>query len=197
MWQNMRCSILFHLLVPGGKWQTVIFRPVSSANSCKATFHKRDAATVAAAAVGRDQQFVRLRISVSAHLVSTNGGSLHGELGRVVVDADTHPAFVAAQVVDAVGNGLAQCSCPEVMRTNLFRVALGPPLPPAILEIAHQFLLFRVHRDGRLPATLKAAHLLVDVLELCVAVGMLIPFARLAVACRLYPRFWSRRATVR
>ena len=23
MWQNMRCSILFHLLVPGGKWHTV------------------------------------------------------------------------------------------------------------------------------------------------------------------------------
>ena len=23
-WQNSRCSILFHLLVPGGKWHTVI-----------------------------------------------------------------------------------------------------------------------------------------------------------------------------
>ena len=22
MWQNIRCSILFHLLVPGGKWHT-------------------------------------------------------------------------------------------------------------------------------------------------------------------------------
>ena len=28
---NMRCSILFHLLVPGGKWQTLIFSPVASA----------------------------------------------------------------------------------------------------------------------------------------------------------------------
>ena len=27
MWQNIRCSILFHLLVPGGKWQTEIGRP--------------------------------------------------------------------------------------------------------------------------------------------------------------------------
>jgi hypothetical protein len=24
MWQNSRCPILFHLEVPGGKWQTVI-----------------------------------------------------------------------------------------------------------------------------------------------------------------------------
>ncbi len=44
IWQNKRCSILFHLLVPGGKWQTLTFKPVSSANRCKATFHKRDLA---------------------------------------------------------------------------------------------------------------------------------------------------------
>src|SRR3954453_23485353 len=42
MWQNMRCSILFHLLVPGGKWQTVMRSPRSSANSCSPTFHNRD-----------------------------------------------------------------------------------------------------------------------------------------------------------
>src|ERR1017187_10446704 len=35
----MRCSILFHLLVPGGKWQTETAIPVSSANLCRATFH--------------------------------------------------------------------------------------------------------------------------------------------------------------
>ena len=28
MKENSRCSILFHLLVPGGKWQTEIFSPV-------------------------------------------------------------------------------------------------------------------------------------------------------------------------
>src|SRR3954451_224762 len=42
IWQNMRCSILFHLLVPGGKWHTVIRNPISSASPCKATFHNRD-----------------------------------------------------------------------------------------------------------------------------------------------------------
>src|SRR5512135_1596893 len=41
MEQNIRCSILFHLLVPGGKWHTEIRRPVSSANSCNCTFHSR------------------------------------------------------------------------------------------------------------------------------------------------------------
>ncbi len=41
MWQNIRCSILFHLLVPGGKWQIPTRNPVSSASRCKHTFHNR------------------------------------------------------------------------------------------------------------------------------------------------------------
>jgi hypothetical protein len=41
MWENNRCSILFHLLVPGGKWQTVIARPVSAAKSASSAFHNR------------------------------------------------------------------------------------------------------------------------------------------------------------
>ena len=39
MKENKRLSILFHLLVPGGKWQTEIFSPVSSANCCNSHFH--------------------------------------------------------------------------------------------------------------------------------------------------------------
>src|SRR6266516_5673763 len=41
MWQNIRCSILFHLLVPGGKWHTEMRSPISSANRCNSTFHRR------------------------------------------------------------------------------------------------------------------------------------------------------------
>ena len=38
---NRRCSILFHFEVPGGKWQTVICRPVSLASFCSSVFHSR------------------------------------------------------------------------------------------------------------------------------------------------------------
>jgi hypothetical protein len=38
---NSRCSILFHLLVPGGKWQTVTVSPVSAANRASWVFHAR------------------------------------------------------------------------------------------------------------------------------------------------------------
>src|SRR5208337_3670799 len=41
MWLNSRCSILFHLLVPGGRWQTVIHRPVSSTKDCSSYFQSR------------------------------------------------------------------------------------------------------------------------------------------------------------
>ena len=41
MWENSRCSILFHLEVPGGKWQTVISSPVSSASAASPAFQAR------------------------------------------------------------------------------------------------------------------------------------------------------------
>ena len=41
MWQNSRCSILFHLDVPGGKWHTVISSPVSAARTASSCFHSR------------------------------------------------------------------------------------------------------------------------------------------------------------
>jgi hypothetical protein len=41
MYENSRCSILFHLLVPGGKWQTVILRPVRFASCWSSHFHRR------------------------------------------------------------------------------------------------------------------------------------------------------------
>ena len=41
MWENSRCSILFHLEVPGGKWQTVTASPVSAANAASSAFQTR------------------------------------------------------------------------------------------------------------------------------------------------------------
>ena len=41
MWENSRCSILFHFDVPGGKWQTVITSPVSAARAASSLFHTR------------------------------------------------------------------------------------------------------------------------------------------------------------
>jgi hypothetical protein len=39
--ENRRCSILFHLLVPGGKWLTAMSMPISLARRCSSRFHRR------------------------------------------------------------------------------------------------------------------------------------------------------------
>src|ERR1700691_1570090 len=41
IWLKRRCSILFHLLVPGGRWQTLTHRLVSSAKDCSSYFQSR------------------------------------------------------------------------------------------------------------------------------------------------------------
>ena len=41
MWENSRCSTLFHFDVPGGKWQQVISSPVSTASAASSAFHAR------------------------------------------------------------------------------------------------------------------------------------------------------------
>jgi hypothetical protein len=35
MKENIRCSILFHLLAPGGYWPTTMSNPASSLNCCR------------------------------------------------------------------------------------------------------------------------------------------------------------------
>ena len=39
IYENIRCSILFHLLVPGGKWHTEISKFISTAKRCNSLFH--------------------------------------------------------------------------------------------------------------------------------------------------------------
>ena len=76
-------------------------------------------------------------------------------LGRVVVDADAHPTFVVDHIVNAVRNGFAQFFVFEVVHPDFFRFSLGLPFASAVGKISDQFLLFRVHRNGRLASLLK------------------------------------------
>src|SRR5674476_863024 len=39
--ENNLCSIRFHLLVPGGKWATVICTPACAAKAASSVFHNR------------------------------------------------------------------------------------------------------------------------------------------------------------
>ncbi len=123
MKEKRRCSILFHLLVPGGKWQTRIARPVWSASCCSSVFQRRVRLPFGAAAVGSDRQGGGVRVALCAELLPPAADRLDGELGGVVVDPDVDPADVVGEVVDAVGGGLAQLGVgvAEVVRAHPLR----------------------------------------------------------------------------
>src|SRR5262249_56876408 len=59
------------------------------------------------------------------------------------------------------------------------------PFLAGVLVIADQFLLLGIDRDDRLAAPLERPDLAVDVLELGVAVGVILPLLRLAVGLQV------------
>ena len=114
---------LFHLLVPGGKWQTLIGRPVWSASRCSSVFHRRvrlpleppqSAVIVSAGGVG---------VALAAEVLPPAADRGDGELGGVVVDPDADPALVVGEVVDPVGDRLAELLVEEVVT----RTGIGGP----------------------------------------------------------------------
>src|SRR5271157_3415439 len=75
----------------------------------------------------------------------------------------------------------------EIMHANLLRIPFRPPLPPFVLEIAHQFLLLGVHRYHRLTDSDVAPGFVIDVLELGIAVRMGVSLLGLAVGLQAVP----------
>jgi len=96
-----------------------------------------------------------------------------------MVGANGDEGIVGTDVIDPVGDGLADGVAREVVDIDEFRSAVGLPLTPCILEVADQLLLLGVDGDERDAARKAVRRLGVDVLELGVAVGVLAPFDRL------------------
>jgi len=138
----------------------------------KLTLPQPDTSAVAAAAISGDKQAGRAEIAALSQGIPPAPDALNGEGSGVVIDANIHPTRVVGNVVDAVRSNLAEFGYLEVMNAYRLRIAFGPKLTPAVLEIADQFLLFRINRDGGLPGSLELLDLLIDVLELGVTVGM-------------------------
>jgi hypothetical protein len=122
-----------------------------------------------------------LGIALAAHAPPPAPDALDGEGCGVVIDADTDPAFVGANVVDTVGHGSALAGDDEVVDAYRLGPALAAQLAAGVLEIANQLFLFGVDGDDRLSAPSKALDGIIDVLELLVAIGMLATFAGLGV----------------
>ena len=97
-----------------------------------------------------------------------------------MIDADADPRFVASSVVNAVRDDFAEILVDEVVNAHGLRLARTLPFVPAVFEIAHQFLLFRVDGHDGLASLDEVFRGAIDVLELLVAVRRLLSFSRLA-----------------
>ncbi len=146
------------------------------------------AATVAPAAIGRDQQFTCLSMRLIAHLVPPAPNRFGGKPSRIMIRPDTDPALILGQIIDAIRDRFAQVLVDKVMHQDFERFTTGLPFAARSPEFADQFFLFRVHRNGRLAALLKRLHLTVEMLKLRVPVGMVRPLAGFAVALQTVAR---------
>ena len=126
---------------------------------------------VAAAAIGGNDEGAGLGIARLAKAIPPAANTLDREGRRVGVDADIDPTCVGRNVA-AIRGDLAEFRGLEVVDPNRFGLPLGPQLLAAVLEVADQFFLLGVDRDGRRLGRDGSFYRLVDVLELCVAIRM-------------------------
>ena len=99
------------------------------------TFPQMNAGAVAAAAIGRDQDAIRIGIADLAEPPPPATDALDGECRRIGIDADIDPALVGGDVVDPIGRDLPQPLDFEVMDTDRLRLALAAQLSTAVLEV--------------------------------------------------------------
>ena len=143
------------------------------------------AIAVRAAAVGGDRQGRGVGEALAAEVLPPASDRVDRERGGVVVDPDLDPTLVVGEVVDPVGDRLAEFLVLEVVDADQLGLALRAPLPTAVLEIADQLLLLGIDRDRRLLGGDRRLDPLVDVAKLRVAVGVARALSGLRLDCRL------------
>ena len=101
-----------------------------------------------------------------------------------MIHAHADPTIVAAQVINAVRGRPSQFRIHKIVDLgNPFRVApLGRHSRPFIAEISHQLFLLGVHRDHGQAPPQTPFHFPVQMLKLSIAIGMIRPFLRFAIA---------------
>src|SRR6266702_653450 len=108
--ENSRCSIRFHLLVPGGRCATVMSRPASAANAASPVFHSRSREPL-----DPPESAVISRRRAPGQAVRP--GPFHQDRIEATANAPvswSDPAGVGGQVIDPAGQCLAQLLVSEV-----------------------------------------------------------------------------------
>ncbi len=134
---------------------------------------------VGGAAIGFDEQvrrpWKRLRHFRATAFDQIIDGEGRG-IGRL---ADLQTGLVMVQVIDTIGHGTALGILGKIMVVHLFGV-LTPDLS-SVLEIADQFLLFRIDAHRRLSRLFMPGALLIDMGKLALSVRMVCAFSVFAI----------------
>ena len=101
--------------------------------------------TVAAAAVGQDEQSAGTAVAQSAFALPPAGNAMSGKGRRIVRDADEDRAAVGQQIVNAVGNRDAEGVGAKVMIVDPRGRAV--PFSAGVLEVTDQLALLGIHAD--------------------------------------------------
>src|SRR5260221_7688120 len=133
MEEKSRCSILFHLLVAGGKWQTVMARPVSLAKCCTCCFHSRLRAPLepppsATISSSRLPGYSLLPTLFHQRLMlSTANSAVSWSMPSALEAAVLH------QIIDAIRNGFPVRNGKVIIHIHGRVLPFGLPCSPAIL----------------------------------------------------------------
>ena len=99
--------------------------------------------------------------------------------------ADPGDDLTFREIIDAIGHRPAEFLDQEVVRPDLFWIALGAILTAIVTEVPDQLLLLGVDRDYRLLFGQSSGHLGVDVANCASRSGWLSPSLVLRLPCRL------------
>ena len=126
-------------------------------------------------------ELLGLRVRLPSYARPPAADGLHSEFPGVFVDAHRDESRVLREVVDTVGDGLAELLVEEVMALHLAGRALGRPLLPPILVVPDEFFLFGIDGDDRIAPSLDRTGGFMDVQELRVTIRMRRALLRLAI----------------
>ena len=142
---------------------------------------------ITATRIGHDQQFRGLGIVLPAHVLPPGQDTVDGKIRRVVVNPHADPTAVLPDIIDSVGNDLAQLLVFKVVHQGFFGLALRLPLPASVFEIPDQLFLLGIHgNDWQAPAE-KGPGLSIEILKLRIAVRVLGAFNRLGIGLQTVP----------
>src|ERR1035438_8156447 len=95
-----------------------------------------------AAAVGRDHETGHRGIALATDPIEPATNAVDGELPGIMVDSKADVAVVGADVVDPVGDDLAEFLVLEIVGVDLDRPTLRAIIAAAVLELAEQSFFF-------------------------------------------------------